>query len=172
MKINNFLSHLSSTEIQECLDILPKKYSEIDIPIFVVKRNFIGFLLTYYVLNKYYEDSLKEVISFWNNCGGTAIYSKNSETNKTNPECCLIIGKNKESTINILFHELRHSFQHKYLSAYHHRLSLDFRIDNDYILNLNNESKYTEQPLEKDANWYANKYCKILNTRRNLNVDC
>jgi hypothetical protein len=147
MTIKNFCPSLKNKQINYYLSKLPEVYRTCDIPIIFVPDNYIGFLILKYYIKEYYLGEL--TYPEFNNCGGTHYYR--------NEKSVMIHVKNKHKVAVpfILFHELRHWYQRTYLINYMNKVYYNY--DNNILI-----KDYHKQPIEKDANVFAKKYCKEL----------
>ena len=147
MKIRNFCLSLKNKQINYYLSKLPEIYRTCEVPILFVPDNYIGYLILKYYIKKIglYELTFQE----FKNCSGTH-YHKNK-----NSVMIHVKNKHKLAVPFILFHELRHWYQRTHLTEYTNKL--EYNYDSNTSI-----KDYHKQPIEKDANVFAKKYCKEL----------
>lgn len=135
----------SNKKLKKYISILPKEYKSCDIPIILVNRNIIGFILLNLLLCFYFS---KVTFKYFSNSGGA--YNRIN-----NRRFIYIISNCEEVLIFSLFHKLRHWYQEMYLNEFFENClniyNPDTSIDN-----------YSKQRIEIDANNFSKKYCKKL----------
>lgn len=158
MKIINLCFGISTKQIKYYLKVLPEIYKTCNIPILLINNNFLGYLI-FKVYSFFYELPYRSYREF-KKVGGTS-YHTVGENEPVFIYCTRIKSlTTNERFIYVLFHELRHWYQQKYLNEFH------IKYSKDYISNVEIEN-YSEQILEKDANNFSKKYCMKLGIRFN-----
>ena len=147
MKIVNFCLSLKNKQINYYLSKLSEVYRTCDIPIVFVPNNYFGYIILKFYIKKY--NLLELTFKEFNNCSGTH-YHRNYKSVMIH-----VKSKHKLAVPFILFHELRHWYQRNYLSSYMNKVYCNY--DNNTLI-----PDYHKQPIEKDANVFAKKYCKEL----------
>lgn len=153
-KIINYctsLTGLSTKTIKSYLNVLPEIYKSCEVPLIFVPNNYFGYLMWKYhcykldlrIIDKKSFDSYGGSCYYCTEkCEAVAIFVKHSsERNLCTPF--------------VLFHELRHWYQEKYLKGFNDKHMVSYNSDTSI-------NDYREQPIEKDADNFAKKYCKKL----------
>lgn len=158
MKIINLCFGISTKQIKNYLKVLPEIYKTCNIPILFINNNFLGYLI-FIIYSFFYELPYRSYREF-KKVDGTSYHIIHN-----NEPVFIYCTKIKSLTTNerfiyVLFHELRHWYQQKYLKEFHTKYSENY-IDNVEIEN------YSKQVLEKDANAFSKKYCMKLGIRFN-----
>lgn len=147
MKLRNFCWSLKNKQINYYFSKLPEIYRTCDIPIIFVPDNRFGYILIKYYTWKYDLHDL--TFQEFNDCGGIHYHR-----NKTSVMIHIKV-KHNLGVPFILFHELRHWYQRTHLVDYMNKVGCNY--DNNTLI-----KDYHKQPIEKDANIFAKKYCKLL----------
>lgn len=149
MKIRNFCFGLRNKQINYYLNNLPDIYRTCEVPVLLINRNILGYLIFLFYNWKYdlNDRSYKGFLT----TGGSS-YHRRITHEPTFIYCAMgrYVGANVFMVFTI-FHELRHWYQQKHLRDFHIKHSMSY--SNDTSL-----AEYDKQPLEKDANDFARKH--------------
>lgn len=142
MKIYNYSNKISKNQIEKVISLLPKEYTNINIPVFVfgnkTVHNIINFIFTHN-----FED--------YDGCAGYMSYSDYTPTR--------IVMHNKNNKLTLiynLFHEYRHAYQAIYMEDMFQKVTKGY-ID----CGIGNDEAYDAQVVEIDANRFAYNMIKV-----------
>lgn len=152
MKIRNYCLNLKTSIVKYYINTLPEVYRTVDVPIVIVPDNRIG----HFIFNRYATkyNLMDRTYEEFQDVGGTAYFQMDSRE----PLLIFIKYSHELSLPNILFHEIRHWYQQKYLKAFH------ISGYKNYVDDVNIKN-YNKQKLEVDANKFAKEHCKKLGIR-------
>lgn len=170
MKIVNRTKIYKNKEISDCINLLNKKYRNLNCKVFIIEnkfkfllKNILNFLFLDTPIGKNFKEALDGHIfgSHFQDENKIEIYAFNYKNQQM-----------EEKKLNILYcilHEVRHNYQKEYFKIKFPKSS------QNYINPHENQKKYLNQWIEKDANGFAKhtmkKFKKEISKILNISED-
>lgn len=152
MNVCNYTNKVSTKQIHKLVSLLPKEYTNNDIPVFVFGSKVTNTLMNWITTHNF-ED--------YNTCAGYMTYEGYKPTR--------IVMHNKGNRLTFAFN-LFHEFRHVYQAT--HMMDMFKKSANKYVnCGIGNDKLYDSQMIEIDANRFAynmikmhrKQICNILN---------